>query len=298
MSFYVPDGWNDRQWSTLDLDNDLVMQNNPWGAISPSHLDRPIPRDEWYQAIGINDDGNPAAIFSYPRDYFDPSKVIAFPELIHGNKFGTLDSGAPGYPIAVSDIGQIDIEFNYKMHAHPMRPSDEPVYNVAVETFFDDGGELVGPGNPKHDPRNTQVMFELMVWLESPLDSSDISLGDPIGEITDRHGTTFDLYSFARNYCAFVRREKTSAGNKFCWSDFIAAVNAQPELDNLQPQWQIGAFEAGAEIWTGSGLFEWLDFNVDVSAPLPVTTGDSELFARLATCYRELADTYDAFSRR
>jgi hypothetical protein len=106
------------------------------------------------------------------------------------------------------------------------------------------------------------------------------------------------LYSFARNYCAFVRREKTAADNKFCWSDFIAAVNAQPELDTLQPHWQIGAFEAGAEIWTGSGLFEWLDFNVDVSAPLPVTTGDNELFARIANCHRELADTYDALSRR
>jgi hypothetical protein len=45
-------------------------------------------------------------------------------------------------------------------------------------------------------------------------------------------------------------------------------------------------------------LFEWLDFNVDVSAPLPVTTGDNELFARIANCHRELADTYDALSRR
>ena len=293
MSFFVPEGWQERQWSYKHFSGARVLQNNPWGAISETHLDRPIPRDQWYQAIGANEDGNPAAVFSYPREYFDGSKVIAFPEVIIGNKFGTLDSGAEGFPIQVKNIERVDIDFRYNMMPHPLRPSETPLYNVAIETFFHAGHPtpIVGPGHADYDRNNTQHKFELMVWLETPK-TDEIGLGDELGEIVDQNGNIFSLHSYAANYCAFLLKHRKSA--LICWSDFIAAVNERTELLNIDPEWRISAFESGPEIWTGAGLFEWLNFSVDIKLrDDEQPNNQAGFFARLADCHREIARLYD-----
>lgn len=279
--------WNNQDWAVIQ-NGLLAIQNNPWGAINS------LSPSTWSQAVRVNEDGNFEARWDYPVSSFDPSKVIAYPEVIYGNKFGDVDTDAPDMPFQVRDMKRVDITYGHEMQ------QGSTVNNVAIETFF----------HTSADVRITNKEFELMVWLESPSDTSIVP-GKLYGSFKNSDGITYDIYVKRndRRYVAFIAQETVTSG-KFCWSDFITAVNTVDDLDNINPDWYIGAFEYGPEIWTGMGSFTWLQFLVETELngssatdPVltPVVTGASSEFWRqvayhhhqLSVHHNKLATLYE-----
>lgn len=309
----VDESLNPKQWSTKSVLNGKQIQNNPWGALSKTHLPGgPI------RGFTLETGGKEAGIarYRFPRDRFLPGKVIAYPEVIDGNKFGTNITENSDLPALVEDIDHIYVDFDWRELTEYSDFSENPgVTNVAFETFLMSGDpdSIVGPGHPDHDRSNSQVELELMVWLKEPRhEDPDIGIvpGQVVGKITVRDHITgedkpFTVYRNGPEYVAFIADSPWHTG-RLCWSDLLQACRDRADewdLVKLEPKWRIGAMEFGSEIWTGVGAWIARKFDVDVQL-LTMPTGQTQdqiqptrdVYSRLASCHLELAELYHDLS--
>lgn len=274
--------FDSKNWAVLPVPGTvLAAQNNPWGAISR------LEKTQWKQSIGIVN--NKATFrYSYDLDTFDPRYVLAYPEVIHGDKFGSLDSGAEGLPVRVKDIDKIYIDFDYSE-----KDNATAARNVAIETFFHSTKDITGPGHPSG---KNNVVFELMVWVDKPDSRFGIVPGDSRG-IVDVDGREYEVFTHdSKAYVAFVAVEPQNAG-RICWSDFIGACEQFEDLRTISKNWFISAFEFGPEIWTGAGEFTVNKFDVefgthsdhhDPGSNAAMYKKIAMLHDRIADCYREM----------
>lgn len=306
----VDEALNSKAWSTQSVLNGKQIQNNPWGALSKTHLPGgPIKR------FDLQTGGNEAGIarYRFPRDRFLPGKVIAYPEVIEGNKFGTnISDNDSDLPILVEDVNHIYIDFDWQELTEYSDFSVNPgVSNVAFETFLMSGhpDEIRGPGHPDHDRLNSQVELELMVWLKEPR-HEDAGIGIVPGQLVGKFSVTdhltgtkrpFSVYRNGPAYVAFIADEPWQEG-RICWSDLLKACSENStewDLVEIQPKWRIGAIEFGSELWTGVGAWIARKFDVDVSefrdAVNPTIPG-IDPYSRLARCHLELAEIYQELS--
>lgn len=305
---------NGKEWSTKTVLSDKLIQNNPWGALSKTHLPGgPI------RGFTLETGGDEFGIsrYRFPRNRYLPGKVIAYPEVISGNKFGTNisdDSENGGLPMLVEELGHIYIDFAWEELTEYSDFAENPgVSNVAFETFLMSGDPdpIVGPGHPDHDRLNSQVELELMVWMKEPRhEDPDIGIvpGQIVGNFDVRDHVTgqshpFTVYRNGPAYVAFIADEPWLSG-RFCWSDLLkACIERADEWDlvNIKPEWRIGAVEFGSELWTGVGAWIAKQFDVDVQRATESTNTlpdkpNTDVYARLARCHLELAELYQDLS--
>lgn len=265
-----------KEWAVKKLSKNLVAQNNAWGAIST------LPREAWKQGVGVQN-GDAYFEYAFPVE-FDTSQVIAYPEVIYGNKFGYIPSGATDLPIQVKDIKNIDVSFDFAE-----RNNSTSVRNFAVETFFHSTKDITGPGHPSG---TSNKVFELMVWVDKPDANSGIVPGKKIDTIKV-DGRLYDVYVKTQNdYIAFIDQSPRNAGT-FCWSDFIEAAKRYGSVRDILDRWYISAFEFGAEIWAGSGEIVFNDFTVEINKDATPTLKDGKLdYWKLASLHNQIADCY------
>jgi hypothetical protein len=299
----VSESLNGRAWSTGEVFDGKQIQNNPWGAISSTHL--PGGRIQDYT---LETGGSEVAIarYRFPRDRFLPGKVIAYPEVIYGNKFGTNVTDGD-LPILVEDVEHIFVDFSWQeLTEYSDFDSNPGVTNVALETFFMSGhpDPIVGPGHLDHDRNDSQVELELMVWLKDPRhEDPDIGIvpGQLVGNINvvdhqTGQGNSFSVYRNGPAYVAFIADSPIHAG-RICWSDLMKACvdrAAEWDLVDIDPKWRIGAMEFGSEIWTGVGAWIADRFGVDVEVKTDIQDPviPNTVYSRLANCHLELAELY------
>ena len=302
---------NGKQWSTKTVLNGKQIQNNPWGAVSKTHLPGG-PIVGYTLETGGSEAG--VARYRFPRNRFLPGKVIAYPEVIAGDKFGTNQSSdLNDLPILVEEIEHIFIDFDWSELTEYSDFDENPgVSNVAFETFLMSGHpeEIRGPGHRDHDRNNSQVELELMVWLKEPRhEDPDIGIvpGKVVGNVdvmdhVSGRMVPFTVYTNGPEYVAFIADEPWQRG-RLCWSDLLNACKASAvewDLVNIEPKWRIGALEFGSELWTGVGAWIARQFDVEVerrvAEPDLPDLPNTDVYSRLARCHLELAEVYQALS--
>lgn len=282
-------------WSLTTANNGLKVQDNPWGALMRG-------RQGWDLTISPYGTGAQAT-YNFP-DY-DARYVLAFPEMIYGNKFGSTGNiGHSPFPKKLNECAGMEIDFNW---SHFWEGDIEPVLNTAVEIFFHDSLPITGPGHPSGE---NNIMFELMIWLDDTREDPMLSVGEKVFTGTiDGHVYDAYLQPNRSDYIAFVSHETQTSGT-LKWDLFMMLTNNllndhRGVSINLGNNY-VSAVEFGPEIWgRGSGRFVWNQFNVrfpdepiDPDEPINTTGGGVTISSAESRCYGEIAHTHMLISER
>ena len=244
---------------------DFLLTNNAWNGQQSSW--------DWSQCITLTaaSDGSilPSWTFDWGNeDDLQPGlfewEVKSYPEVIYGAK-SISEYSAPcadtGLPIAVKDMPDISIAYNYRTQLTDARVGDQgdeannptPVTggdrNIALESFFHSSCDI-RRGN------DSNMELELMVWLE--VGNERLPSGSaPQAVFTNAAGQTFDIYTKPGNdqYIAFVAQNIVQA-DTLDWNEFMdhARDNAATySIRQQQDSWCLANVIFGSEIWWGEG---------------------------------------------
>lgn len=236
-------------WPTLVYDRFAVL-NNIWNAGT-------VRSDDWRQTIAATQSSENTFVASWLYDWLEESRgvphaVKAYPEVVYGNKLGTLVTGSKartGLPERIDKLDQFNITYRYSETGKAER-------NVAIESFFHDSCEITGPCH-----RQDNRAYEMMVWINNPRSwkPGDLALS---GVKID--GLLWDVYIKPRSnkeYIAFAavtpQTEGTLHWNQFVdWTvDWTTENSKELGIEPMTPDLCMGAIEFGTELWSGSGTF-------------------------------------------
>jgi len=236
-------------WPTLAYGRYAVL-NNIWNAGA-------MRSDDWQQTIAATQmsDGEIVASWSYDwlaKSRGTPHAVKAYPEVIYGNKLGTLISGSKeqtGLPERIDRLADFSIDYRYSETGTAER-------NVAIESFFHDSCEVTGPCHIEDNRA-----YEMMVWINNPetWKPGDLAVSD-----VEIDGHLWDVYIKPRSnkqYIAFTTNTPQTEG-RLRWNRFVdwtvqwTTENAKAlGISPMTPDLCMGAIEFGTELWSGKGTF-------------------------------------------
>jgi len=245
-------------WPTIAYDNYIVL-DNIWnnGATYNSN---------WTQSISAYQSSQGFTTTAWNYNWLtetegDRTAVKAYPEIIYGNKLGTLVSGSKeetGLPEVISALPEFVVEFDY---SESLNGSVER--NVAIESFFHTDCNIKGPCDTVDDRK-----YEMMVWVENPESNKPGDLALTGVQIDNR---LWDVYIKPRSnkeYIAFTAQTPFNQGtvnwNRFVeWTVEWTTANAEAQSINpMSPNLCMGAIEMGTELWWGQGSFNLNNFKV------------------------------------
>ena len=243
-------------WPALVYDRFAVL-NNIWNAGT-------VKSDDWQQTIAAEQTADNAIVASWTYDWLAQSKgvpyaVKAYPEVIYGNKLGTLITGnraQTGLPERIDKLDDFAIDYRYRETGNAER-------NVAVESFFHSSCEITGPCH--HEDNRA---YEMMVWVNNP---KTWKPGDLALSAVEIDGLLWDVYIKPRSnkkYIAFATTTPQTEGrlnwNRFVdWTvDWTTENATELGISPMTPDLCMGAIELGTELWSGSGSFTLEQFEV------------------------------------
>ncbi len=243
-------------WPTLVYDRFAVL-NNIWNAGT-------VRSDDWQQTIAAKQSADNAIVASWTYDWLSqsqgvPQAVKAYPEVIYGNKLGTLitgDKALIGLPERIDKLENFTIDFRYSETGNAER-------NVAIESFFHDSCEITGPCH-----LDDNRAYEMMVWINNPTTWRPGDLAERAVEID---GLLWDVYIKPRSnksYIAFAANTPQTEGtinwNRFVeWTvDWTTQNAAELRISAMTADLCMGAIEFGTELWSGAGTFTLEQFEV------------------------------------
>jgi hypothetical protein len=208
-------GFSDVNSTIIDvMGGEYRITNNVWRGTST-------------QCLSINPD---STFFSVIRSTHDSNIVVAYPSIIRGQHFGSINTKNSGMPIKITDINSIPVEWSADVnHA-------KGVWNTAFEAWFSPTGGTVPEGGA-----------ELMVWLNKKGSIIMPAGGEKKDTITVA-GTQWNVYydDKQRNwkYIAY-ERAKPAVVTNFDLNDFIKDAVSR---GYLKPDCYLDSMEAGFEI--------------------------------------------------
>ena len=242
---------------------DFLLNNNAWNGQQSSW--------NWEQCISLTTAANGSILPSWNYDWGNEDdlqpglfewEVKSFPEVIYGFKANDTIS-APcaetGLPVPLADLPDIDIGYSYRAPLSDNRVGDRgdealnpaPVTggdrNIAIESFFHSSCDI-------RRGANTNMELELMVWLETG--NERLPSGDaPIAQFTSTSGQTYDVYTKASGYVAYVAQNTVASGT-LNWTEFVNDARSKADtygLKQFQDSWCMANIIFGSEIWWGEG---------------------------------------------
>lgn len=236
-------------WPTLAYSHYAVL-NNIWNAGA-------MRSDDWNQTIAATQTADGGIVASWSYDWLaksrgTPHAVKAYPEVIYGNKLGTLITGNKehtGLPERIDQLADFSIDYRYSETGTAER-------NVAIESFFHESCEISGPCH-----LNDNRAYEMMVWINNP---KTWKPGDLAVSGVEIDGHLWDVYIKPRSnkeYIAFTASTAHTEG-RLNWNRFVdwtvqwTTDNAQSlGISPMTPDLCMGAIEFGTELWSGKGTF-------------------------------------------
>jgi len=236
-------------WPALGYENFAVL-NNIWNAGT-------MRSDSWSQTISARQASDNSIVASWNYNWLAQKRgaaqeVKAYPEVIYGNKLGTLVTGSKadtGLPERIDKLATFMIDYRYSETGNAER-------NVAIESFFHESCNITGPCH-HHDNR----AYEMMVWINNP---KTWRPGDLARKAVEIDGLKWDVYIKPRSnkrYIAFAVNTPQTEG-EINWNRFVdwtvnwtTANAAELGISPMTPDLCMGAIEFGTELWSGSGSF-------------------------------------------
>ncbi len=229
-SAYSPNGTSIQQsftdWATMQYDTDYMLSNNVWNASAA--------KGDHLQSIFTETlNGSPAFGWTWDWPATDTA-VVSYPEVGYGySPWNSADwAGTPAIPV---QIGTKDITANFNITS-----SHTGSFDLAFDIWVT---------NPVMTPVQTDIKYEIMIWL----DHSGFS---PAGSKVDSAsigGINYDIWKGPMqswSYIAYVARSKVLNGPL----DISGIFNDMVNKGYISNSLYIASIELGNEAMAGSGI--------------------------------------------
>jgi hypothetical protein len=205
------------------LFGEYAVTNNMHGE------NRLVEGDTYEQCVAIDSGGFP--VTWYWNVETEQPFVKGFPQIAFGRNPWTQLSTTDALPAKVADIESLRV-------AHEVDLDAEGAYNLAFDIW------LAADDTPTH----TELVCEVMVWLDGTLPAAGQDLGEMIVDGVVYRWFLLTAEGFAPLY-EFVARTPRPSGT----TDLLAFLRHLETGGRLSGESYVAAVELGTEMWDGSG---------------------------------------------
>lgn len=219
-------------WERLTYDG-IVLENNVWNKKSVTD----------YRQCLFEETRDGKKMFGWEWRWPDSNDVLAYPEVIYGQKPWNPQSTTPNLPSAVKDIRKCAVTYDVDM-------KKEGVGNLTFDVWLT--SEVV--------PQEKNIVMELMIWLDNHKQVPD---GQYQG-VVKIDGQEYDFYKGNPPHAgwgstAFIKKTPSHQGV----TDLKKIMDFLVKNKHLSKDHYLASIEFGNEICGGTGRTVFRDYRVE-----------------------------------